>query len=61
MELLRYIGAGLLNKQVAGELGVSHQTVKNHVGRVTGKLKANNRAHAVAIALRRGLLILGRV
>jgi DNA-binding NarL/FixJ family response regulator len=53
--VLQMIGAGLLNKQIAYELGVSEATVKAHVTAVLRKLGANNRTQAVLIAGRLAL------
>ena len=56
MEILKYIGMGLLNKQIANELGISEQTIKNHVTSILRKLNANARTEAVVLALRQGLI-----
>jgi FixJ family two-component response regulator len=48
------VGRGLLNKQVAAELGISEKTVKIHRGRVTKKLKAQSVAELVQILSRLG-------
>jgi two-component system, NarL family, response regulator DegU len=56
MEILKYIGQGLLNKQIAIELGISEQTIKNHVTSILRKLNANARTEAVVLALRQGLI-----
>ncbi len=56
MEILKYIGMGLLNKQIATELGISEQTIKNHVTSILRKLNANARTEAVVLALRQGLI-----
>jgi DNA-binding NarL/FixJ family response regulator len=55
-EVLALIARGLTDDGIAGKLGVSLFTVKTHVKKVLLKLAANNRAHAVAIAIRRGSL-----
>jgi DNA-binding CsgD family transcriptional regulator len=55
-EVLRLIADGLSNKQAAERLIVSPETVKTVVGEILSKLDATNRAHAVSIALRSGLL-----
>jgi DNA-binding NarL/FixJ family response regulator len=48
---------GLLsNKQIAHKLGISDQTVKNHVTRILEKLGAGDRTHAVVIGIGTGLL-----
>jgi len=56
MEILKHIGQGLLNKQIAVELGISEQTIKNHVTSILRKLNANARTEAVVLALRQGLI-----
>lgn len=56
MEILKYIGQGLLNKQIALELGISEQTIKNHVTSILRKLNANARTEAVVLALKQGLI-----
>jgi two-component system response regulator DegU len=58
MEILKYIGQGYLNKQIAVELGISEQTIKNHVTSILRKLNANARTEAVVLALRQGLITL---
>lgn len=47
---------GMTNAEIASVLGVSSETVKTHMAAIRAKLGANDRAHAVAIAVRRGLL-----
>lgn len=54
--VLRLVAAGLPNKQIARQLGISERTVKFHVTSVLNKLGADNRAQAVALALERGML-----
>jgi DNA-binding NarL/FixJ family response regulator len=54
--VLRGVGAGLSNKQIARQLGLSPETVKEYLSNAMGKLHASNRAHALAIALARGFL-----
>jgi two-component system, NarL family, response regulator DegU len=56
MEILKYIGQGYLNKQIAVELGISEQTIKNHVTSILRKLNANARTEAVVLALKQGLI-----
>ena len=52
IQVLGYIANGGTNKQVAHILGISEQTIKNHVSAILRKLNANDRAHAVALAIR---------
>jgi DNA-binding NarL/FixJ family response regulator len=56
LEVLRLIASGLSNKIVADRLGIREDTVKAHVTSILSKLKANDRTHAVTIALQRGFL-----
>jgi DNA-binding NarL/FixJ family response regulator len=55
-QTLKYVAEGYSNKQIARALYVSEQTIKNHVSAVQHKLGANNRTHAVVLALRRGCI-----
>ncbi len=54
MDILHSIARGLSNKQVALELGISHQTVKNHMTSILRKLAVNDRTQAAIYALRKG-------
>ena len=56
IEILRYIAQGFLNKQIAAELGISEQTIKNHVTSILRKLNANARTEAVVVAIKQGLI-----
>ncbi len=56
LEVLRLIREGYRNKQIADQLSISENTVNFHVKNLMEKLRANDRTHAVTIALRRGLL-----
>jgi DNA-binding NarL/FixJ family response regulator len=53
-QILTYIAEGNSNKEIARILSISEQTIKNHVSAILRKLNANDRAHAVALALRSG-------
>ncbi len=57
-EVLELVAAGLLNKEIAVELGISERTVKFHVSGLMNKLGAGNRTEAVAIAAGSGILTL---
>jgi DNA-binding NarL/FixJ family response regulator len=56
LAVLRLVAAGQSNHQIADSLGITERTVKFHVTAVFNKLGADNRAQAVALAGRRGLL-----
>ena len=55
-EILNYIAQGYLNKQIAIKLGISEQTIKNHVTSILRKLNANARTDAVVVAIKQGLI-----
>jgi DNA-binding NarL/FixJ family response regulator len=55
-EILQKVADGATTKQVASELGISPHTVKTHLERIFEKLGANDRAQAVAIAIRTGIV-----
>ncbi|MEA3222361.1 MAG: response regulator transcription factor [Thermodesulfobacteriota bacterium] len=54
MEVLSYVSQGMSNKEIAALLGISYQTVKNHVTSVLRKLRVDDRTQATVYALRRG-------
>jgi DNA-binding NarL/FixJ family response regulator len=56
IQVLRSVALGNSNKRVAAALGVTEETIKAHMKSIASKLKANDRTHAVTIALRRGIL-----
>lgn len=56
IEVLREVAAGNANKIVAQHLKVSEETIKAHMKNILSKLSANDRTHAVTIALRRGII-----
>lgn len=56
VEVLRRIANGLSNKLIGDELGISHNTVKNHIMSLMEKLSAADRTQAVTIALQRGII-----
>jgi len=57
MTVLRAMGDGLANKEIAARLGISEHTVKFHVAAILAKLGATSRTEAVMLAVRRGLLL----
>ena len=56
LQVLQLIRDGNRNKQIADQLSISENTVNFHIKNLMDKLQANDRTHAVTIALRRGLL-----
>jgi DNA-binding NarL/FixJ family response regulator len=56
VEVLELIAEGLVNREIGERLYLSEETVKTHVKTLLEKLHARSRAHAVALALRCGLL-----
>jgi DNA-binding NarL/FixJ family response regulator len=58
IEVLQHVARGNANKVIAGRLGISEDTVKAHLKSILSKLSANDRTHAVTIAMRRGFITL---
>jgi len=58
IEVLGMLAEGLANKNIAWRLGISEHTVKFHITSIFTKLNASSRAEAVAIGMRRGLILL---
>jgi len=58
VEVLKQVAAGNTNKIVAAHLSISEETVKGHLKAILAKLGANDRTHAVTIALKRGIISL---
>lgn len=56
LEVLRLVASGLSDKLIGGRLGIAPSTVSNHLAVVFLKLHASNRAEAVAIAMRDGII-----
>ena len=54
--VLRLVACGMANKVIAGELAIGEETVKAHMKSILAKLGANDRTHAVTIALKRGII-----
>jgi DNA-binding NarL/FixJ family response regulator len=56
IDVLRLVGAGNANKEIGARLSLTEVTVKSHVKNILAKLGANDRTHAVTIALKRGII-----
>jgi len=54
--ILRQVSIGQANKQIAGRLGLSEETVKGHLKSIFAKLDVADRTHAVTVAVRRGII-----
>ena len=55
-DILRLVASGNANKEIATLLFLTEETVKSHVRSILAKLGANDRTHAVAIGVRRGII-----
>jgi DNA-binding NarL/FixJ family response regulator len=56
IDVLQQVASGNANKIIADKLEISEETVKAHMRKILSKLGANDRTHAVAIALKRGII-----
>jgi len=56
IEVLQQIAGGNRNRDIADKLFISEETVKVHIKHIMGKLGANDRTQAVAIAIKRGII-----
>jgi DNA-binding NarL/FixJ family response regulator len=56
IDVLRLVADGNANKEIAAQLSLTEETVKSHVRSILAKLGANDRTHAVAISLKRGII-----
>jgi len=56
IEVLRLVATGNANKEIGARLSIGEDTVKRHVTNILAKLQANDRTHAVTIALKRGII-----
>jgi DNA-binding NarL/FixJ family response regulator len=56
IDILKQVAAGNANKMVADNLHISEETVKSHMRSILSKLGANDRTHAVTIAIKRGII-----
>jgi len=61
VEILKQVAEGSPNKRIADALNTSEQTIKNHITSIMRKLNANDRTHAVVLALRQGWLSIEEV
>jgi DNA-binding NarL/FixJ family response regulator len=56
IEVLRLVARGMRNKEIAGDLNISDETVQGHVKNILAKLSVHDRTEAVAVAVRRGIV-----
>lgn len=56
LEILAHVASGATTREASERLGISPKTVENHKQRIFAKLDVQNQAHAVAVAMRGGLL-----
>ena len=56
IDVLRLVAFGNPNKEIAAQLSISEETVKSYIKNILSKLGANDRTHAVAIAVKRGII-----
>jgi DNA-binding NarL/FixJ family response regulator len=56
IEVLQRIAGGASNKEIGAALGISANTVKNHINKILEKLGAADRTQAVTVALQRGII-----
>jgi DNA-binding NarL/FixJ family response regulator len=59
IEVLKLVATGTSNKIIASQLSLAETTIKTHVQNILLKLDANDRTHAVTIAIKRGYIDLG--
>jgi DNA-binding NarL/FixJ family response regulator len=56
VDVLRFVAKGNANKEIGAQLSLTEETVKSHIRNILSKLQANDRTHAVAIAVKRGII-----
>ncbi len=54
--VLTLVGGGHTSREISNQLQISHKTVENHKQRIFGKLGVQNQAHAVSVAMRKGMI-----
>jgi DNA-binding NarL/FixJ family response regulator len=59
LEVLRLVGAGKANKEIAAELSISERTARTHVSNILAKLQLGSRTQAALWAVREGLVKIG--
>jgi DNA-binding NarL/FixJ family response regulator len=56
VDVLRLVAKGNANKEIAAQLSLTEETVKSHIRNILAKLEANDRTHAVAKGIKRGII-----
>jgi DNA-binding NarL/FixJ family response regulator len=56
VDVLRLVAKGNANKEIGAQLSLTEETVKSHIRNILAKLEANDRTHAVAIGVKRGII-----
>jgi len=56
LEVLKLLAKGLTNKQIASALGISDNTVRNHINSIIEKLEVSDRTEASTTAIQRGII-----
>jgi DNA-binding NarL/FixJ family response regulator len=56
VDVLRLLAKGNANKEIGAQLSLTEETVKSHIRSILAKLGANDRTHALAIGLKRGII-----
>jgi DNA-binding NarL/FixJ family response regulator len=56
VDVLQLVAKGNANKEIAAQLSLTEETVKSHIRNILAKLEANDRTHAVAIGVKRGII-----
>jgi DNA-binding NarL/FixJ family response regulator len=58
IEVLGLVASGCANKEISARLTINEETTKSHIKNILAKLGAKDRTHAVALGLRRGIIVL---